>query len=215
MSLVTLSAMAATAAAAAAEPCNLAGVWHGHPSPSHHISPVPIAVTQAAGASQWFALGKTGSISPDFRQVSWGGLDGEVAANTALNASAAPCTRIEWQNEGHTFWCKEPWCDAIPDPDPPLPPRPPPVPPPKGAMNVMFIAVDDLRAQFGRAFQDEEVLTPHMVSGYQWLDSVVCIGYYKSKARAKFDALRLAIPRKPATDWTARRNVPRTGLYVV
>ena len=38
----------------------------------------------------------------------------------------------------------------------------PPVPPPPGAMNVLFIAVDDLRAQFGRAFADEEVLTPRM-----------------------------------------------------
>jgi arylsulfatase A-like enzyme len=29
-------------------------------------------------------------------------------------------------------------------------------------MNVVFIAVDDLRAQFGRSFNDLEVLTPHM-----------------------------------------------------
>jgi hypothetical protein len=43
---------------------------------------------------------------------------------------------------------------------PPPPPMHPPAP--AGAMNVMFIAVDDLRAQFGRSFQTPEVLTPHM-----------------------------------------------------
>ena len=68
---------------------------------------------------------------------------------------------IDWENAGETFWCKEPWCEPVPPPAPPVP-TPPTTPPPKGAMNVLFIAVDDLRAQFGRAFRDEEVLTPHM-----------------------------------------------------
>jgi iduronate 2-sulfatase len=39
---------------------------------------------------------------------------------------------------------------------------PPPTPPPAGAMNVLFIAVDDLRAQFGRSFKDREVLAPNI-----------------------------------------------------
>lgn len=34
--------------------------------------------------------------------------------------------------------------------------------PPAGAMNVFFIAVDDLRAQFGRSFETPEVLTPNI-----------------------------------------------------
>jgi hypothetical protein len=49
------------------------------------------------------------------------------------------------------------WCFSKP-----IPPPPPPVPPPHNAMNVLFIAVDDLRAQFGRSFADEEVLAPNI-----------------------------------------------------
>ena len=150
--------------AANAAACDITGTWHGHPAPLRKISPQPIIVKQAGSSLLHFtADGKAGTIQG--KAVSWGGLTGELDANTALNASAPPCTRLTWANEGRTFWCKEPWCEQLPSPAPapgPLPPPPPPTPAPKGAMNVLFIAVDDLRAQYGRSFQTPEVLTPHM-----------------------------------------------------
>ena len=157
--------LALAAELTAAAPCDLSGTWRGHPAPTEPWRVgAPIAVVQDPGSPLHFtANGSPGTVSAD-GILKWGGLEGNLSANTAVNATAPPCTRITWNN-GHSVWCKEPWCErpiAPPPPGPPLPPPPPPTPAPKGAMNVLFIAVDDLRAQFGRSFQTPEVLTPNI-----------------------------------------------------
>jgi arylsulfatase A-like enzyme len=164
--------------------CDLTGVWRGHPGPGRITA--PIIVRQRAGSRNFTAKYPSsrgckpsadicsGTLAADGRSLRWDGITGVVSANTAVNASAPQCTRISWAVLGEldqrepAWWCKEPWCDWLPPPppppSPPLPvPRPaPPKLPPRGAMNVLFIAVDDLRAQFGRSFKTPEVLTPNI-----------------------------------------------------
>ena len=141
--------------------CNLSGVWHGHPH-AGVIDSTNIVVNQTDGSSTFgVCLGPnrclTGTIGPDGKAVHIGKLVGVVAANTPLNGCAAPpCTRINWVDSEHTWWCLEPYCEWVPPPAP-VPPPVPPAPAPPGAMNVLFIACDDLRAQFGRSFQTPEV----------------------------------------------------------
>jgi hypothetical protein len=141
--------------------CNdISGVWVGHPT--HGTLSAPITVTQAAGSSEFKACLEDGgcvSGTTDGAQVKYRKLVGTLAANTALNSTAPPCTRIDWQDATKTYWCREPWCEWVPPAPAPPPPPPPPVPAPPGAMNVLFIACDDLRAQFGRSFQTPEVRT--------------------------------------------------------
>ena len=123
---------------------------------------------QDSDAHTFEADKKEGTINANGTAVCWGKLVGIITANTKLNASAPPCTRITWSTTGSTFWCKEPYCEwtppppPLPPPPPPPPPTPPPTPAPEGAMNVLFIAVDDLRAQFGQSFQTPEVLSPNI-----------------------------------------------------
>lgn len=161
--IVAAALLTAVRGVAAAQQCaNISGTWHGHPKGSGRILAEPLVVTMT-GARAFVVDQKSGSVDADGVHVTWGSNHGALSANKALNASAPGCTRIDWEGSGH--WCREPWCEWVPPapaPTPPLPPPPPPTPPPPGAMNVLFIAVDDLRAQYGRSFKTPEVLTPRM-----------------------------------------------------
>jgi hypothetical protein len=159
-------ALVATLGTSSGAVCDLSGVWHGHPQPGV-IAPGDILVTQAQGSTTFtVCIGAQceDGVVDSAGGVKWTKLVGTVAANTPTNGSAAPpCTRINWTDDAGRFWCKEPWCEWVPpgpSPPPPLPPPPPPIPAPPGAMNVLFIACDDLRAQFGRSFQTPEVQCP-------------------------------------------------------
>jgi hypothetical protein len=160
--------------------CNdISGVWVGHPT--HGTLSAPITVTQAAGSSEFKACLEDGgcvSGTTDGAQVKYRKLVGTLAANTALNSTAPPCTRIDWQDATKTYWCREPWCEWVPPAPAPPPPPPPPVPAPPGAMNVLFIACDDLRAQFGRSFQTPEVRTISTPSSHPLTHPLTCVHFY-------------------------------------
>lgn len=160
---VAVTAALADARAATRSPvgaCNLSGVWHGHPAgggisgiPIHVVQPDPVNFT-ATATGAW--RDRPGRVWPNGSvEFDNGGADklrGVLSANTAINSSAPPCTRLTWDSrqtaytgplDKHPFWCREPFCEAIPAPIPPSPSPPPPPPPGTNQPNVVFILTDD------------------------------------------------------------------------
>jgi arylsulfatase A-like enzyme len=177
--------------------CDIGGVWRGHAHPGALTA--PITVVQASGSANFMVkypnprpgcpdphAGCPGTIGSDGHSVHWDGIDGSISANTDINASAPPCTRIDWcQARAHcdrAWWCKEPWCDWEPPPAPPRPPAPPPPPtplpvvptpqPPLGYQpNIILFLTDDQDEVLGSRMampQAKELLTDRGATAVNW-----------------------------------------------
>ena len=102
MALLLAAPLLLAATGAAAGVCtDIAGTWHGHPAKTGRIDPQPIVVEQTHGSTNFTALFTAGQVMKDGRSVTWAKDTGALSANTALNASAPGCTRIDWHGLGH------------------------------------------------------------------------------------------------------------------